>query len=438
MAQDWIECGRERAQQGDYVGAIAAFDRAIAENPILARAYVQRGLVYYDAGRVRDAVSDYTRAIELDETDFAAYYGRAMGRLALKNPSGARADVERALRLAEDRPAAWQLKGILCRKLNDIPAAIASFKMAARYYLDRQDAENAKRCLAAIEPLQPKSLEPKSPTVPASGQRSTPEPAAMPTAADLYGDLLDRIRHGDARGALKDLNWVLQNGEGDARTYCCRGMAHAKLGNPRPALEDFNRALQLNPDDPLARRNRGKARFQLGDRVGAMADFERALQLNPDDPLVYVAQGSALRDVGEYEAAIAAFDRALELDASCASAYLNRAIVRVRQEDTARAIADYQAAVSRFCELEDWDSYHQTLEKLNRLQAGQPSVSSSAQSQPQEREQQLRARLRALVGGQWELAERLIAQAKLYYPKRPEVWYLEKVVEDLERDRRQF
>jgi hypothetical protein len=49
--------------------------------------------------------------------------------------------------------------------------------------------------------------------------------------------------------------------------------------------------------------------------------------------------------------------------------------------------------------------------------------------------EELRQRLFILVKGDWELAERLLAQVKSNYPNRLEDWYWEKVIYDLERDR---
>jgi high-affinity Fe2+/Pb2+ permease len=49
---------------------------------------------------------------------------------------------------------------------------------------------------------------------------------------------------------------------------------------------------------------------------------------------------------------------------------------------------------------------------------------------------QLKIRLINLLAGDVKGAERLIAQAKISYPKMPENWYWERVIADLERDRR--
>jgi uncharacterized membrane protein required for colicin V production len=51
-------------------------------------------------------------------------------------------------------------------------------------------------------------------------------------------------------------------------------------------------------------------------------------------------------------------------------------------------------------------------------------------------ENNLKNKLIAKLGGDVAAAERLIEQAKLNYPDMPESWYCERVLDDLERDRR--
>ncbi|MEQ8535893.1 MAG: hypothetical protein RIB93_00270 [Coleofasciculus sp. D1-CHI-01] len=49
--------------------------------------------------------------------------------------------------------------------------------------------------------------------------------------------------------------------------------------------------------------------------------------------------------------------------------------------------------------------------------------------------QTLHATSLLLVGRYWDVAVRLIELAKKKYPGMPENWYLQKVIDDLERDR---
>lgn len=49
---------------------------------------------------------------------------------------------------------------------------------------------------------------------------------------------------------------------------------------------------------------------------------------------------------------------------------------------------------------------------------------------------QLQSQLLRMLSGDGAEAERLVAQARRNHPGRPENWYLQKVIDDLERDRR--
>lgn len=154
MEQQWIDNGIEKAKDHDYMGAITAFSEAIKVNPISARAYSQRGLTYYDMGLMDEANSDHTQALELQPKDFTASYGRSLTRLALKNYSGALSDIEVALGVKPQHPGAQQLRGHICRQLNQISEAIASFKIAAELYLGRQDKDSCQACINSIRELQ--------------------------------------------------------------------------------------------------------------------------------------------------------------------------------------------------------------------------------------------------------------------------------------------
>ncbi|MGB3239782.1 MAG: tetratricopeptide repeat protein [Geitlerinemataceae cyanobacterium] len=422
MERELYDRGREKARQGDYTGAIADFTELLQLAPYRADVYYQRGLAYYDDTQLHNAVSDYTRAIELNPDYREAYAARALVRLALKNGVGALEDIDRALRFDDKDASAHNLRGIACRKLGDNVGAIASFKTAAELYLALKDADNCRRCLERAKQLQPKLSEP------------VPQPKLTPvklmSPGEIYAQILEQVEKGDCRGAIQELNWAIDLDAGDAAAYCCRGIARSKLGDDRGAIADFNQAIRLNPQDTIARRNRGKIRSKLGDWGGAIADFNQAIETEPEDVLLLLARGNAYREMGNYTGAIDDYTQALTLDSDRSEAYMHRALAYLRLEELKKAIDDYQTAASRYCETEDWENYQKALDALKQLQSAvPPSSRKDVQSNP------LQQRLLMLVGGQWALAERLIEQAKYYYPNMDEDWYLEKVIYDLERDR---
>ncbi|MEO1186763.1 MAG: tetratricopeptide repeat protein, partial [Cyanobacteria bacterium J06636_27] len=202
-----------------------------------------------------------------------------------------------------------------------------------------------------------------------------------------------------------------------------------KQGKYQNAIADFNTALSLGFNDALVYRNRGRVRLELSDNQGAIADFNQALKLQPEDDLIYVARGNAYQAIGHYLGAIEDYSQALEINSSSASAFYHRGLCNIKMEEIPQAISDLQRAASIYCEKEKWDKYQQALATLKKIHAPAPGMNQ------QDNYERLRYRLTRLVGGQWEIAERLIEQARYYYPGMSEEWYIETVIHDIERDR---
>ncbi|MEA5554787.1 tetratricopeptide repeat protein [Anabaena cylindrica UHCC 0172] len=420
MNQEFYNQGLEKAQQKDYAGAIEDFNQVIQSNPYFSAAYVKRGLAYYDSGIILQAVSDYTEAIKLDVQNVEAYYCRALARLTLKNLPGALEDVEKAIQLHLNYAAAYDLRGIVQRKQGNIQNAIANFKKAAELYLEQKDTKNCRLCLEKIKQLQPK---PQPVTNPVNSK-----PAPIISTKDYFTQLLEKAEHGDTREAIADLNWILKADSQDAQAYCCRGVVYCKIGNYREAISDFNQALQLNFQDAIVYRNRAKARSQLGDHQGALADMNQALKMQSEDSLGYVARGNIYRSMGNYLAAIQDYAQALKINPNDALSYYNRGIAYTFLEEMRNAIADYQKAASIYCEQEDWENYQQVLNSLQKIKSSIPETNKATYNL-------LRQRLLRMVGGYWEMAQRLIQQKKDVYPGMSEEWYLQKVIDDWERDK---
>jgi tetratricopeptide (TPR) repeat protein len=345
--------------------------------------------------------------------------------VALKNLPGSLADVEKSISLNPNYAPAYQLRGTIRRKMGEINSAIASFQEAAKLYLNQKDTVSCRRCLELIEQIKlpSRAISNLTPT-------PSPSPSSPLKSEDFYQQVLHQAKKGEIQRALEELNWVLQLDSQDAKAYLCRGTIHKQRGDAHRAIADFNQALRLNPQDEIAYRHRGQIRLQLGDYGGAIADLNQALELNPQQPALLAARGEAYCGIGNYQAALDDYTQALTLNPARPSVYLSRAQTYLHLEEIQKAIADYQMAASKFCEQEDWQNYQKSLDSLKKLHFQTPQTyTGQLPANP------LRQRLLMLVGGYWEIVERLPKKAKEDYPGMPEDWYLHKVVRDLERDR---
>ena len=64
--QKYIDLGKDEYSRGNYDGALYCFDKAIALNPDNSRLYNDRGLSYFALEDTNLAISDFSKAIELD------------------------------------------------------------------------------------------------------------------------------------------------------------------------------------------------------------------------------------------------------------------------------------------------------------------------------------------------------------------------------------
>lgn len=92
--------------------SLSRLDRAIKDKPDNPRNYVERGDIYYLLSDFHHAVSDYTVALTLDDTQDSAYFGRGMtyGRMGLIDEGIA--DLDKYIQRHPDSSVAYTKRGV--------------------------------------------------------------------------------------------------------------------------------------------------------------------------------------------------------------------------------------------------------------------------------------------------------------------------------------
>ena len=84
QAEEAVNEGLKLHEAGKLKEAIREYDRALKANPKLADAYFNRGNAYYDLGQNDQAIKDYSEVIRLTPKDAEAYYNRGNAYRRLK------------------------------------------------------------------------------------------------------------------------------------------------------------------------------------------------------------------------------------------------------------------------------------------------------------------------------------------------------------------
>ncbi|MFF0015894.1 tetratricopeptide repeat protein [Streptomyces sp. NPDC005374] len=228
-----------RGELGDYEAAVADLDRALALEPDSAPAHSVRGEYHRALGHGDEALRDLDRGIELDPAHHFAWASRGAVHLARGQLDAARADLDRSLDLNPDyvwalvrRARVWRGLGDPARQLADLDRAVT---------------------------LQPD----------------------LPWGRCERGDALRNA--GRVEESLRDYDHVLALAPDYASAHASRGAALADLGRHEEALTALNHALALNPTYTWALCRRAETHLARGALDLALADAARACELSPND-----------------------------------------------------------------------------------------------------------------------------------------------------------
>jgi Tfp pilus assembly protein PilF len=129
-ADDFFITAGNKAQKGDYRGAIADYDRVLAINPQFGEVYFRRGIAYSLLKDWRGAEADFSRAISLKPGYSEVYLHRGTVRNNLSNWRGAKPDFDIALALNPNSSSAYVGRGVASCELNDCKNGVQDYNRA--------------------------------------------------------------------------------------------------------------------------------------------------------------------------------------------------------------------------------------------------------------------------------------------------------------------
>lgn len=226
MESEFYQRGIDNIKSGCYVEAIEEFTAAIEINSQFAPAYYRRGLAYYDLGNLAKAIADYNQSLNIDAQQVEVYFGRALAFLANNNLQASEIDLQVILNLDPNYGKAYELYANICQRQQENKRAIEYLKTAGKIYLNRQDKENCRRCIAKIRTLEQKQIK----------------AAGGITNEAFLAKIQQKMRVGEFQAALADCNWLLRTDPHNPEAYHCRGNINIQLGEHQQAKTDLGQA----------------------------------------------------------------------------------------------------------------------------------------------------------------------------------------------------
>tara|TARA_B100000579_G_scaffold108692_1_gene86624 strand:- start:225 stop:941 length:717 start_codon:yes stop_codon:yes gene_type:complete len=119
-------------------GVVIAVSQPVQANDALF--YFRRGIEKFNARDFSEAISDYSRAIEINPTIGDIYYNRAIAKYHLKDYSGAISDYSKAIEINPIDALSYEHRGNAKVKLKNYSGAISDYSMAIENNPKEKDA----------------------------------------------------------------------------------------------------------------------------------------------------------------------------------------------------------------------------------------------------------------------------------------------------------
>ncbi|MCY4351719.1 MAG: tetratricopeptide repeat protein, partial [Gemmatimonadetes bacterium] len=205
-----------------------------------------RGGIFNLLQQFDKALSDLSKAVELDSNNATAYANRGNVYKNLKQYDNALSDFTKSIELQPNNAGFYNNRG--------------------NVYSDLNQYENALRDFTKSIELRPTDTR------------------AYNNRGAVYSDLRQYDK------ALSDLNKAIELAPNDAKAYNNRGTAYRDLQEYDNALSDLNKAIELasdNNEKAGAYANRGMVHSGLEQYDNALSDLNKAIELAPKEPIHY-------------------------------------------------------------------------------------------------------------------------------------------------------
>ncbi len=354
---------------GDLRHALTWFDRALVLQPCFPEALSARTIVLQQLRQPQDALESFRAILKLRPHDAEALFSVGAVLQSLGRMADALAAYEAALQWSPAHCEALAKRGALLEQFGRLDEALASFEAVET--IRPGDSTNLfnKGCV-----LQ--KLGRYEDALAAYEEAARCGPPDAETELNR-GNVLQKLGRLEEALASYDLSSLYRDGYPQALYQ--KGIALQGLGRPKEALAAYDAAVALDPAHYEASCNRGNILHELGELENALAAWAYTLKIRPghlpaltnraqilielghaeeairscnevlrrapEHPQCLGIRGAALRKLGRLGEALANFDEAVRFNPSAPHEWLNRGNVLQELDRLPEAVASYNEAL---------------------------------------------------------------------------------------------
>jgi tetratricopeptide (TPR) repeat protein len=359
-----------------YNQAITDYTKAIELNPSNIGAFSNRGITKAKLENYYEAIDDFNKVIEIDSTYGNVYSNRGNAFAFTGQWKKAIDDYDKAIKLKPNFVDAIFNRGMAFANLNKNQEAIKDFSKVIElapernevykqrgiaYYYTNQfaNAINDLNFYLKLYPTDYTALYYRGLSFEKNNQqdKANNDFETLKKYPQIIDNILKTITRleiiGDQTGQISyyqqaiDLtNDILKIDNNNSKAYSRMGVIYGKLGDIRKAFNLLNKAIILDSSNYQAFADRGYAYFITDNYNKALADYNKAIELNPNDFVTYYNRALLYEKINETELAINDYSLSIKAKPQYAAAYFRRGLLFFKTGQKQNACNDWQTATN--------------------------------------------------------------------------------------------
>lgn len=261
-------------EEESFKNAENRYDDAIALMPLKAELFYERAQLRILNKNYEGALMDFSQAVRLDPENISYRSRRGLYWFQLGDNEEALKDLNRAIRLAEEKGQDSLLLSALNRRTG--------------VWVNIRKFENAYEDLKRVLVLNPDD----------------------PMALINISHVLVSLKRGDE--GVPYLERIIELQPENVAAVANLGWYWLSVEEWEKAIERYSQAIEMDPKVGLAYNNRGYAKFMMGDLKAGLKDVEKGLKLDPNNTYGYRNRALIFIELGKIKKACEDIQSALD------------------------------------------------------------------------------------------------------------------------------
>ncbi len=294
--------GRIRQARGDLRGALIEFTKATDMDDQCWQAWYSRGEVLVLLHEPKKAIDDLDRALSNNPDCGLCWYEKGKAKLKEGLPDASIEFLDKAVEMLPLYADVWYLKGLAYSGKRDWESAIADITRAinldsknsaffterAKAYLELKDNSRAIQDLEIANKLNPKNSD------------------------AWYHRAKVMEEYGEPGKAVRFYNRSIRRDPTQVKAFLERSNLHMRMNKKEKALADLEKAVDLDAGNLQLRNRVGMMKYELGEAPTAFVEFKYVLRQEPNNPDALYGLGLCHFAMGRKKQACEAWSMAAE------------------------------------------------------------------------------------------------------------------------------